>query len=174
MGFVSISDCMVSGDPEFDALLADYQHVWLVLCAWPSLTRRCGIFKRAGAIAALGSKTHRGAELVESAFIEYERLGWLIREGEYVWAVNKIKYSDSSPKWYSAALHEADGLCLQTPLAKACIRRYDPDGSKIRPHIYQHYGAHSQPSPDGLPDRELNLSPSEMVAAIAELKKVKR
>lgn len=147
MSFASISDMMVAGDPEFGSCTPHEKLIWLLLCGWPQLIRRHGIFKREGAIVALSDKAPLPREDVEIIFLKFESMGWLVVDGDYCWAVNKIKFSDCSPRWIAATLREVDLLCPQTALAKACIARYDPLKKKIHPHEYEHYYGRSNGVP---------------------------
>ena len=128
--FAAISASILTDD-EFLALSADFKHVWLTLVISP-LGGRCGIFK--GGILVLSQQTTRDVELVCSALESFINLGWIIRDGEYLWIRSRIKHRAWNANWKTGALNEARSLLASTPLARRCLEYYGvaslPDASR--------------------------------------------
>ncbi len=135
-------------DEEFLTLPADFQHVWLVLCI-SQLPGKCGIFKR-GALV-ISQQSCRTVEQVNEAFTEFERLGWIKRDGDYTWIVSRIKHREHNAAWRAGALHEAASMLGKTTLADECIAHYQvPQKSGATPaptaasnHITAQHKKHS-------------------------------
>lgn len=115
-------------DEEFLSLSnPDFMHVWLTIIVWRK-GGKCGIFKLAGT-SLLVFHTRRPPEVISAALAEFEALGWIERDGDYIWIRSRIKHRRHNQNWFVGALKEAESFREKTALGQRCIDYYRPDDS---------------------------------------------
>jgi hypothetical protein len=113
-------------DPEFVALTKEQKIVWLTLIIGRA-GGKCGIFQPA--LQIITAQASVEVADIEAALIEFEKLGWIERDGKYIWIRSRIKYRSHSPDWFRSALTETRELLSKTVLAQRCLDTY-PEPSR--------------------------------------------
>lgn len=120
--YVAISCNMIAGDEEFRSLPIMQRYLWYSLLNCP-LPQRSGLFK--GGLHLLAGYSDLPLDEVKQGLAKFEELGWIVRDGDYRWIRNRIKYSNQSPQWLYPAYGEAYALLKKTPLARQLLDYYN-------------------------------------------------
>lgn len=131
-------------DDEYLELRAEFQLIWLTMII-SRAGGKCGIYKFG--FHALESKCGYSREVITDALNEFGRLGWVERDGDYIWIRSRIKHRSYNNAWFQGALAEARSMLDKTALAQRCIELYVPDRPGIGAALPESGAALPEPMP---------------------------
>lgn len=117
--FSALSRRMFGSDDEYRALSKDEKLIWLTLIGG-EIPDRCGLFK--GCMTILADQTGCTAGEIEAAFSQFERLGWIVRDGAYTLITGYILHQARNPGWIHGAIQDASAYEDKCPALVKMIR----------------------------------------------------